>query len=289
MRRNYCPLFTLLFFSTIINLIPLQIFAFNQNLSTSFQYVVSNESIYNNSISTSTSCLHDNYSNDSVTPSFNEDSTQTRRKYFYEPYPLRPGVQIFQIGGSFSLLPLPIAEQEIPYPAIDVQYKRGLIKNLSWVGSLSTNIYTNLFHTGLQWNFNSERFSFGLADHFGFAYGFMKAEGLFENVDAYAFYNMPVMRFGYGFNDFSISLSFSFTYVFKSSSFINGMKASIGPENSINDFYFTLAVEQPFLQNTLLSIGFSLTYSRTPWQSWMLYNTLDEWLFVPEFFFAVQL
>ena len=209
--------------------------------------------------------------------------------YFYEPFPLGIGSSIVQLGASFSLFPLPVAEQEIPYPAIDLQYKRGIFENISLVGSLSTNIFSNLVHAGIQWNRNSNNFSVGFANHVGLAYGFIKAAGLFDDVEAYATFYMPILRFGYRFDDFSLSCSFVTSYVFKSSSYVNGLKASVGPENSINDFFCTLAVEQPFLKDVHLSIGFSLTYSRTPYQSWMLYNTIDEWLFVPEFFFAVQL
>ena len=67
------------------------------------------------------------------------------------------------------------------------------------------------------------------------------------------------------------------------------MEAPGGPEHSINDYWCTWAIEQPFLRSVHLSIGMSLGYTRTPYQTWMLYNTVDEWLFAPEFFFAVQL
>jgi hypothetical protein len=70
---------------------------------------------------------------------------------------------------------------------------------------------------------------------------------------------------------------------------VNGLEASPGPQNTLNDYYCTLVVEQPFLRTLQLSIGLSLGYARTPYQTWMFYNTVDEWLFVPEFFFAIQL
>jgi hypothetical protein len=70
---------------------------------------------------------------------------------------------------------------------------------------------------------------------------------------------------------------------------VHGLEASAGPQHSINDFYCTLVVEQPFLRSLHLSVGLSVGYSRTPYQTWMLYDTIDEWLFAPEFFFAVQL
>jgi hypothetical protein len=209
--------------------------------------------------------------------------------YFYEPFPMEPGSSVFQIGGSFSLLPYPDAEQELPIPAVDVQYKRGILDNFAVVGSISTLIFSSLVHVGIQWNSHLDKFSFGLACHVGAAYGFIKRADEFDNVRGYGLIDMFILRLGYRFEDFSFSSSFVATYMMRSRSYVNGLEASVGPQHTINDLYCTLAVEQPFLKNQRLSIGFSFGYARTPYQTWMLYNTIDDWLFTPEFFFAVQL
>ncbi len=199
------------------------------------------------------------------------------------------GSSIFQIGGSASLLPYPDAEAEIPIPGLDIQYKRGIATHVTYVGSFSTSIFSYLVHTGLQWNVKVERFSVGIANHVGVAYGFISRANQFDDVQAYGLFDMALLRFGYRFDEVSYSCSFVMSYVFKSNSFVNSIEASVGPQRTINDYYCTLVVEQPFLRNQLLTIGISLGYARTPYQSWMLYNTVDEWLFVPEFFFAFQL
>jgi len=209
--------------------------------------------------------------------------------YFYEPFPMEPGEDVFQVGASFSLVPYADAEQEIPLPGVDVQYKRGIFDNVALVGSLSSSYFSNLLHAGLQWNAKAHRFSFGAANHIGFAYGFIKRESLFDDVEAYAWIDMMILRLGYRFDEFSVSCSFFVTYMIKSMSYVNDIEASVGPKNTINDYYCTLVVEQPFLRTLHLSIGMSLGYTRTPWQTWMLYDTVDEWLFSPEFFFAFQI
>lgn len=210
-------------------------------------------------------------------------------RYFYEPFPMEPGSGVFQIGGSFSLLPHPDAEQEVPIPAVDFQYKRGLFDNVSVVGTFSTVYFSNLIHAGIQWNMHHNRFSWGLANHLGLAYGFITRENLFDNVEGYAWVDMMILRLGFRFDEFVCSCSFVATYIMNSRSFVNGIQAPPGPQNTMNDYYCTLVVEQPFLKSLQLSIGMSLGYARTPYQTWMLYSTVDEWLFVPEFFFAVQL
>lgn len=209
--------------------------------------------------------------------------------YFYEPYPMPTGSSVFQIGGSFSLLPYPDAEQEVPIPALDIQYKRGIMENISAAGVISTCYFSNLVHAGLQWNINVHRFSVGVANHVGFVYGFITRENLFDDVEAYALFDMIILRFGFRFDEFSFSCSLVTTYVMDSKSFVNGLRAPGGPERALNDYYATFTLEQPFLRDLRLSVGLSVGYARTPYQTWMLYSTVDEWLFTPEFFFAVQL
>jgi hypothetical protein len=208
--------------------------------------------------------------------------------YFYEPYPIEPGRSILQIGGSFTLLPLPVVENEYPAPALDVQYKYGLYDNIILAASLSTNYFSNLLHAGIQWNFNINDLSMGIANDVGGFYGFINTAGQFDENSATAFYYLPIVRIGYRLDAYSISMSWAVSYIFHSYNKVSGLTAE-GPQDKINDFFCTLAVEQPFLKHSLISIGFSLNYARSPYQSWMLYNTLDEYLFLPEFFFAFQL
>lgn len=208
--------------------------------------------------------------------------------YFYEPYPQKVGESILQLGGSFTLLPIPVVENEYPAPALDLQYKRGILNNFSLNASLSTNIFTNLFHTGLQWNTSVNRFSFGFANHIGCFFGFFNTEGQFERNSAFAIYYLPILRFGYRLDDFSVTMSWAASYIFKSTSRVSGLKAS-GPEQTVNDYFCTISIEQPFLKHSLISVGFSLTYSVSPYQIWMMFDTIDQHLFIPEFFFAFQL
>ena len=206
--------------------------------------------------------------------------------YFYEPFPQKVGESIIQFGGSFILLPTPDLE-EYPVPAIEVQYKYGLMKNVSLVSSLSTNYFSTLLQSGLQWNINSSRLSFGLANHLG---GFLGTYHLdmFEDNFAYSFMDMPIIRLGIRADEFSASISLGATYIFTSSSKVGDLTAP-GPEGVWNDFNLTLAIEQPMFKRTIISIGLSLEFSRSPYQAWFFYDTIDEYRSVPKFFFAIQL
>lgn len=218
----------------------------------------------------------------------NQSPDSSLNYYFYEPYPQAIGSSIFQIGGSFTLLPITVVENEYPIPALDLQFKYGAFENISIVSAFSTNYFSNLLHLGVQWNTDLSRFSFGIGNHIGGFAGFISAEGQFEDNSAYAVYYMPILRFGFRLDEFSVSLSFAASYIFKSVSKVSDLKAP-GPEGTWNDLFCTAAIEQPMFKKTILSIGLSFTFSRSPYQSWLLFNTIDQYQFTPEFFFAVQL
>ena len=217
-----------------------------------------------------------------------DNSDSSFNSYFYEPFPQQIGTSIYQIGGSFSLLPIPVIENEYPVPAIDFQVKYGIFKNISLLSSFTTNYFSNLLHFGLQWNSNNSRFSYGIANHLGGFYGFITSEGQFEENSAYALFYMPILRFGLRTNEFSVSMSFTAAYILRSTTKVSDLKAA-GPTNTWNDFFCTIALEQIIFKRTIVSIGFSLAFSRTPYQSWLLHNTIDQYQFVPEFFFSFQL
>lgn len=208
--------------------------------------------------------------------------------YYYEPYPMQPGSTVLQVGMSFTLLPVPLVENEYPTPAAEFQIKHGLSGSWSINGILSTNIFSTLLHGGPQWNTAIDRTSIGVCAHVGGFYGFISTEGQFDNNSAYAVVGIPMVRIGYRLDAFVLSTTFAASYVFVSESSVSGMEAP-GPMNTINDLFCTIAIEQPFLRSSQLALGISLSYARTPYQTWLLYNTIDQYLFLPEFFFAVQL
>ncbi|MCX7909195.1 MAG: hypothetical protein N2560_06740 [Ignavibacteria bacterium] len=124
-----------------------------------------------------------------------------------------------------------------------------------------------------------------MATNLGGGFGFVTMEEHFDYVTAYV---ISIIRLGYRFTEFTVSTSFVSTYILKLESYASGSRL-FHPQNTWNDFYSTIALEQPFLRKTLISIGISIAYSRTPYQSWMLFYSIDEYLVVPEFFFTLQL
>ena len=209
--------------------------------------------------------------------------------YYYDPRPLPSGRSVCNLGISFSLLPAPLVEQEVPAPTIDLQYKRSLNSWLAFYGSLSTNYFTNILFTGLRLNTGDDAFSFGIGDAFAFFAGYVDLGGEFDKNTAVAIANLPVMQFGHKFENVAVSLSVSASYVLYADTHIGSLEDRIRLRSRFNDIYFTLAVEQPFFGDVRVTTGLSVAFSRTPYQIWMLYNTFDQYLVIPEFMFLFQL
>ncbi len=208
--------------------------------------------------------------------------------YFYEPLPLPSGQNVMNLGLSISLLPAPIVEQELPAPAIDFQFKHGFSESFSGYGSVSTNVFTNVLFLGMQYNTGDEDLSFSIGDAFGGFAGFINFGGEFDRNTAAALANVPTIRVGHRFGTVAFSASLSSTYVIYADTHVGSLEDQ-GLRSRFNDVYFTFALEEPFFGTTHISTGISVTYSRTPYQIWMLYNVFDQYLLIPEFFFSFRL
>jgi hypothetical protein len=208
--------------------------------------------------------------------------------YFYEPYPIEKHKLLLQLGGSFTLLPIPVAENELIVPTIDLQSKYAISDNFCMIGSLFTNFFSNVLHSGLQWNKNFDRFSVGIANNIGIFVGYVSLEEQFENNTALVYFYLPTLKAGYRLDDASISLTLGANYILYGHSKISEVN-SVGVSQTWNMVYVTLAFEQPIFRRSYASFGFSVDFSKTPYQSWLMYNTTGNNLFVPEFFFSFQL
>lgn len=216
------------------------------------------------------------------------NSMEKPHSYYYEPMPMEGGKYVLQLGGSVTLLPVPVSENEYLVPSIDLQFKMGLCRQLSLVSSFYTNVFSNVLHAGIQYNTNFDRLSIGLVNHIGAFAGFMDIEGQFDWNTAFASFYLPMLRIGYRFDGFVFTLTTGASYIFYGNSKISE-NGTIGLGQDWNEYFFTLTLEQPFLKKSHISFGVSVFYDKSPYQCWLLYNTIDYQMFIPEFFFRFQL
>ncbi len=216
-----------------------------------------------------------------------DDSVWQSPRYHYEPWPLDVGTSLWTFGLSLTTLPQPVVESEVPAPAIDIQFKKGVFEHVSLVTTFSTNVLSNVLQAGMQWNDRTDRLSYAAGVNVGVFGGWLSVEGQFDRNWAYAVALLPVLRTGYRFDEFSLSTTFSGTVVLSAQTYIGSLHAQ-GTSSPFNDLFITAAIEQPFLRSSFISMGISLAYSRTPYQSWILFNTLDQYLLIPEVFVGFQ-
>lgn len=208
--------------------------------------------------------------------------------YLYEPLPLRAGENVWNLGMSLSLLPAPVVEQELIGPTLDLQFKHGFSPTISLYGGVSSNYFTNILGAGIQYNTGDDdlNYSAGVAI-VGFA-GIINLGGEFDRNTAGAFALIPTIRVGHRFGDVALTLLISGSYVLYANTHVGSLEDE-GISSRFNDIAFELAIEQPFFGRTYVSLGIGFTYSRTPYQTWMLYNTFDQYLVVPATFFSFRL
>jgi len=208
--------------------------------------------------------------------------------YFYEPHPLRANENIFNLGFSISIVPEAIVEKEFPAPTADFQYKHGFSPAFSFYGNFSTNYFTNILAGGLQWNTGDDDLSFAIGSGLdGFA-GSYNLGGEFDHTTAAALAYVPIIEIGHRFDDVAVSLHLAATYILYAQTHVTSLSDN-SLQYHVNDVYATLTFEEPFYGNTRVASGISLAYSRSPYSIWMYFDSFDEYLFTPEFFFSFKL
>ncbi len=208
--------------------------------------------------------------------------------YLYEPLPLTAGQSVFNLGMSLSLVPAPIVEQELVAPTVDFQFKYGLTSYFTFYGGISTNYFATLVGGGLQFNNGDHEFSYsGGCAIIGFA-GVMDMGGEFSKNTAGAFALLPTFRFSRRFGDVALTMLVSASYILYADTHVGSLENK-NIQANFNDLAFEFAIEQPFFGKTYVSLGIGFTYSRTPYQIWMLYNSFDQYLVVPATFFSFRL
>lgn len=215
-------------------------------------------------------------------------SRSSPKHYYYEPLPMGPGELVMNLGLSLTLLPEQLVDQELPAPAIDFRMKHGLSDAFTLYASYATNYFTNVLAGGIAYNRGDKDFSYSINDGFIVFAGFFDAGGEFDKNSAAAVANVPSVHFGHRFGNSAISISLAATYILYAYTHVGSLEGN-GLLHKINDINCTVAFEQPFFGNVRLSTGVNVTFSRTPYQIWMLYNEFDQYLMLPEFFFSFQL
>jgi hypothetical protein len=189
---------------------------------------------------------------------------------------------------SLSLIPAPIVEQELVAPTVELQVKYGFSSHFTAYGGISTNYFTNLVGGGLQFNNGGPDFSYSAGCAIIGLAGIIDMGGEFSRNTAGAVALLPTVRFSHRFGDVALTMLVSGSYVLYADTHVGSLENK-NIQSHFNDLAFEFALEQPFFGHTYVSLGIGFTYSRTPYQIWMLYNSFDQYLVIPATFFSFRL
>ena len=107
------------------------------------------------------------------------------------------------------------------------------------------------------------------------------------HLKSYGWILNPTILYGFEFKDFVLSTEFetqhSRMFTYSEDEFLGTLR---DPDAG---FAIRFNVEQPLWDNNSVSISIKLNYAKFYSQSWLTYNTVDEYLFYPEIIFGLIL
>jgi len=116
-------------------------------------------------------------------------------------------------------------------------------------------------------------------------FGHLEMEGI--RLKSYGWIINPTIYYGYDFQDFLLSCEIesqhSRMFTYSEDEYLGTLKdpaAGIGIKFNL---------EQPLWNDNCVSISLKLNYSKFYYQSWLAFNTIDEFLFYPELIFGFVL
>lgn len=203
------------------------------------------------------------------------------------PAPAAAWDVIGSIGATVTILPRPIAEEEIrQIPLLDLGVRVGLPHGFSLLGGIATNVLTTSAAAGAEWSYRYGKYSVAIGDRHSFWYGTAQIEGF--DASAIGWMNHPFVTLGADYTEVRLVARAEATLVLYRSTRVGDEEVST-ESNLRSGTAFMLAIEQPFIDRTEVSIGLRLNITDSAVQSWLAFTTLRDKLIYPEILVSVLL
>ncbi len=190
-------------------------------------------------------------------------------------------------GISSSRIPKLIGEdmvQQIPMIMLDLRY--GSYKDFSLLLNLKSVVLTNHLSTGLMWSFEIGDFAFALENSIAFWYGFANFTGFDAGVNGSFYY--PSLSLGYSINEILLTLKTDVSIMTSYSRKVGSVIVEESKDRLVS-VSTSFIIEQPFINNINVLLGFKFNYTKFYYQSWLAFVTAKNWIFIPEFQVGVNL
>jgi hypothetical protein len=190
-------------------------------------------------------------------------------------------------GLEISRLPNSIGEdmfQQLPLLAVDMRY--GLPSNISMIAKLRTVFLTSSVSIGALWSFGLDNLPIAVGGHFMYWYGFAEFSSMDASASGFVFY--PNISIGYEFDNLYITLIGEASLTTLLTRQVSNIEVETA-KMKVYGWRGSLIIEQPIYDETFLSLGFQLNYTRYHYPSWLAFTTTKHWLLIPEFHFGIKL
>ncbi len=206
--------------------------------------------------------------------------TTYRNNYIMMLDPVEPGQINVSAGLAITMLPLPLVENEVPAPALDVRCRLGLSSQWSLLGRFVGNYAANVVSITPMRSYELTKFWAGYGAQVSYMFGRVDfLEGF--NTSASGVFVNPFIALGIRIDDIAITSKYEFEMALYKQHRVESISSTTS-RNTFNGTMLSFYVEQPFWRTTSISLGVTLHYTRNPYQAWLAFNTFSDALFYPE-------
>ncbi len=219
-----------------------------------------------------------------LVPQIQGQANSIEKNTFYFPHPVDVNKIIHMAGLATAKLPEDVVETDdiIRAPLFSYEIKYGLPENFIAYGGLHTNIVSNHFALGTEWNFNYSRLGVAAGTNLAFWFGQLKQFGFNTNYKGWVLY--PYLNVGYRFNKFTVSLM-SEVVLNLSETSKNGNIVVSNNSEFFNGFTMGVYLEQPLWKDHFVVVGVRSTFLKFYYPVWAAFSTFDRTFYIPEFIF----
>ena len=215
-----------------------------------------------------------------------KSDADTSWKYYLSAKILRPWSLEYIVGMSVSHLPSIVVEEEISQsPMLMCGLKLGMPYNLNFALSLQSNYIANYGLSELYWNMIDNKFSLSFGVKFAMWFGHLEMDAI--HLKSYGGILYPSIKMSYDFDKYVISSELESQHSQMTTSSEGEILGTLREPSA--GFALRLSIEQELWESQIVALSVKINYAKFYYQSWLSFNTIDEFLLYPEILFAFEL
>lgn len=206
-----------------------------------------------------------------------------KHDYFYHPRAYNNWDYQFYAGLSVTRLPVVVVEEEISQsPMLNLGFRLGLPWDLNYTMHFNSNYIANYSNFCLYKSFDFGRHTFAIGGKAAVWFGHLQMDAI--RLKSYGWILNPTILYGYDFEKFMFSVELESQH---SRMFTSSDDVTLGTiREPAAGFAIRFNIEQPLWSNHCVSASIKLNYAKFYYQSWLSFNTVNEYLFYPEIHFG---